>query len=142
MASIHKDIPIDAHPDHVWDAVRDFGAVHTRLAPGFVTDARRGGGWSCDRERAGEPLQRLGAGHRRWRYALPADLDRRCAAERNRTLSRRPDGSGRAGRPESVGAQGGMTAAPFLDALGRAAFRADPLARNDGYDNAGRIARI
>jgi hypothetical protein len=40
MASIHKDIPIDAHPDDVWDAVRDFGAVHTRLAPGFVTDAR------------------------------------------------------------------------------------------------------
>ena len=40
MASIHKDILIDAHPDDVWDAVRDFGAVHTRLAPGFVTDAR------------------------------------------------------------------------------------------------------
>ena len=40
MASIHKDIPIDAHPTDVWDAVRDFGAVHTRLAPGFVTDAR------------------------------------------------------------------------------------------------------
>jgi Polyketide cyclase / dehydrase and lipid transport len=40
MASIHKDIPIDAHPNDVWDAVRDFGAVHTRLAPGFVTDAR------------------------------------------------------------------------------------------------------
>jgi hypothetical protein len=40
MASIHKDIPIDAHPDDVWDAVRDFGAVHHRLAPGFVTDAR------------------------------------------------------------------------------------------------------
>ena len=43
MASIHKDIPIDARPDHVWDAVRDFGAVHTRLAPGFVTDARLDG---------------------------------------------------------------------------------------------------
>src|SRR2546429_9500536 len=40
MASIHKDIPIDAHPDEVWDAVRDFGAVHRRLAPGFVLDAR------------------------------------------------------------------------------------------------------
>jgi hypothetical protein len=40
MASIHKDIPIDANPTEVWDAVRDFGAVHTRLAPGFVTDAR------------------------------------------------------------------------------------------------------
>jgi hypothetical protein len=40
MASIHKDIPIDAHPDEVWAAVRDFGAVHQRLAPGFVLDAR------------------------------------------------------------------------------------------------------
>lgn len=40
MASIHKDIPIDAHPDDVWDAVRDFGALHTRLAPGFVREAR------------------------------------------------------------------------------------------------------
>jgi hypothetical protein len=43
MASIHKDIPIDAHPNDVWDAVRDFGAVHTRLAPGFVTDAKLDG---------------------------------------------------------------------------------------------------
>jgi hypothetical protein len=43
MASIHRDIPIDAHPDEVWAAVRDFGAVHTRLAPGFVRDARLDG---------------------------------------------------------------------------------------------------
>jgi len=43
MASIHKDIPLDAHPDDVWSAVRDFGAVHTRLAPGFVTDTRLDG---------------------------------------------------------------------------------------------------
>lgn len=43
MASIHKDIPIDAAPDQVWAAVRDFGAVHTRLAPGFVTDSRLDG---------------------------------------------------------------------------------------------------
>src|SRR4051812_24398539 len=40
MASIHKDIPIDASPADVWSAVRDFGAVHKRLAPGFVIDAR------------------------------------------------------------------------------------------------------
>jgi Polyketide cyclase / dehydrase and lipid transport len=40
MASIRKDIPIDAHPDDVWDALRDFGALHTRLVPGFVVDAR------------------------------------------------------------------------------------------------------
>ena len=43
MASIQKDIPIDAHPDDVWAAVRDFGAVHQRLVPGFVLDARLDG---------------------------------------------------------------------------------------------------
>ena len=43
MASLHKDIPIDADPDQVWAAVRDFGAVHRRLAPGFVLDARLDG---------------------------------------------------------------------------------------------------
>lgn len=43
MASIYKDIFIDAAPEHVWDALRDFGALHTRLAPGFVTDTRLDG---------------------------------------------------------------------------------------------------
>ena len=43
MASIVKDISIDADPDDVWDAVRDFGALHTRLAPGFVTDTKLDG---------------------------------------------------------------------------------------------------
>ena len=40
MASLHREIAIDAGTDAVWDAVADFGAVHRRLAPGFVTDAR------------------------------------------------------------------------------------------------------
>jgi hypothetical protein len=40
MASIRKEAVIDAGPEQVWDAVRDIGAVHTRLAPGFVTDTR------------------------------------------------------------------------------------------------------
>jgi carbon monoxide dehydrogenase subunit G len=43
MASIHKDIIIDANPNDVWDAVRDFGAVHQRLVPGFVLDSRLDG---------------------------------------------------------------------------------------------------
>ena len=43
MASIHKEFIIDASPDHVWDALRDFGALHTRLAPGFVTDTKLDG---------------------------------------------------------------------------------------------------
>jgi Polyketide cyclase / dehydrase and lipid transport len=40
MASVQKDISIDAHPDDVWDALRDFGALHTRLVPGFVVDTK------------------------------------------------------------------------------------------------------
>ena len=43
MASIHKDILIDAPAAAVWDAVRDFGALHTRLAPGFVLDTKLDG---------------------------------------------------------------------------------------------------
>lgn len=38
MASIIKQIEIDAPAAEVWDAVADFGAVHTRFAPGFVTN--------------------------------------------------------------------------------------------------------
>ncbi|MBR0812539.1 SRPBCC family protein [Bradyrhizobium diazoefficiens] len=37
MASIHNDIPLPAPARDVWDAVRDFGALHERLVPGFVT---------------------------------------------------------------------------------------------------------
>src|ERR1700730_18013259 len=43
MASIHKEIPIDASPADVWAAVRDFASPHTRLVPGFVLDARLDG---------------------------------------------------------------------------------------------------
>ncbi|MES4906192.1 MULTISPECIES: SRPBCC family protein [unclassified Streptomyces] len=38
MASIHKEFVVDATPDAVWDVLSDYGAVHERLAPGFVTD--------------------------------------------------------------------------------------------------------
>jgi uncharacterized protein YndB with AHSA1/START domain len=40
MASIHRETLIDASPDDVWDALRDVGAIHRRLAPGFVTDVK------------------------------------------------------------------------------------------------------
>jgi carbon monoxide dehydrogenase subunit G len=36
MASIRKEIPLDARAEEVWDAVRDIGALHSRLVPGFV----------------------------------------------------------------------------------------------------------
>jgi hypothetical protein len=40
VASIHREVIIDARPEAAWDALRDVGAVHKRLAPGFVTDVR------------------------------------------------------------------------------------------------------
>lgn len=40
MASIRREIEIAASPDEVWDAVRDFGALHTRLVRGFVLETR------------------------------------------------------------------------------------------------------
>ena len=40
MSSIHREVLIEAAPEEVWDALRDVGAIHTRLAPGFVTDVR------------------------------------------------------------------------------------------------------
>jgi hypothetical protein len=43
MASVRKEVVIDARPDDVWDALRDWGAVHERLVPGFVTGTRLDG---------------------------------------------------------------------------------------------------
>jgi carbon monoxide dehydrogenase subunit G len=40
MASIQRDVLIQADPVTVWDALSDVGALHRRLAPGFVTDVR------------------------------------------------------------------------------------------------------
>ena len=40
MASIRKEILIDARPETIWDAIRDVGALHERLVPGFVIDTR------------------------------------------------------------------------------------------------------
>ena len=40
MASVHREIVIARPPAEVWDALADVGALHTRLAPGFVTDCR------------------------------------------------------------------------------------------------------
>lgn len=43
MATIVKEATIETSAASVWDAVRDFAAVHTRLAPGFVMDAKMDG---------------------------------------------------------------------------------------------------
>ncbi|HEY1689500.1 MAG TPA: SRPBCC family protein [Solirubrobacteraceae bacterium] len=43
MASIRREVVIQADPDAVWDALRDWGAIHSRLVPGFVLDTRLDG---------------------------------------------------------------------------------------------------
>ena len=40
MASIRKEILLEASVENVWAAVRDVGALHHRLVPGFVVDTR------------------------------------------------------------------------------------------------------
>ena len=37
MASLRKELFLAAPAERVWSALRDFAAVHERLAPGFVT---------------------------------------------------------------------------------------------------------
>jgi carbon monoxide dehydrogenase subunit G len=43
MATIHKEILVEARPEDVWAAIRDVGAIHRRLAPGFVVDTKLDG---------------------------------------------------------------------------------------------------
>jgi len=43
MSTLIKEVRIEAPPDMVWDALRDFGAVHERLVPGFVVRSKLDG---------------------------------------------------------------------------------------------------
>jgi carbon monoxide dehydrogenase subunit G len=44
MASIYKEFTVNAPPQFAWEAIKDVGAVHVRLAQGFVTDTKLEGG--------------------------------------------------------------------------------------------------
>ncbi len=44
MATLRRQIALDAPATAVWAALRDFGAVHTRVAPGFLTDLKMDNG--------------------------------------------------------------------------------------------------
>jgi Polyketide cyclase / dehydrase and lipid transport len=43
MASIHKQITIEVAPEVAWDALADWGALHERLARGFVSNTELDG---------------------------------------------------------------------------------------------------
>lgn len=40
MGSIVKEIAVGVPAEAAWDAIRDIGALHTRLVPGFVLDTK------------------------------------------------------------------------------------------------------
>jgi carbon monoxide dehydrogenase subunit G len=40
MATLRREISLDAPVNKVWPAIRDFDHVHTRVAPGFLTAGR------------------------------------------------------------------------------------------------------
>ena len=78
MATIHIERLIDAPADFVWDRLRDYGALHTRVAPGFILDTVVEGdirtvtfdGGLVLRER----LIAIDDEHRRIVYSILADL--------------------------------------------------------------------
>jgi len=76
-AIVTKDFTIDAPPDLVWSALRDFGAVDTRLAPGFVTACRlEGTARICtfaNRSVAREELLGWDDAARRLTYTIPSE---------------------------------------------------------------------
>ena len=43
MASIRREVTVSVAAASAWDAIRDVGALHTRLVKGFVTDCRMDG---------------------------------------------------------------------------------------------------
>jgi hypothetical protein len=43
MATIRVERTIEVSPEAAWEALRDWGAVHERLVPGFVVDTRLDG---------------------------------------------------------------------------------------------------
>ena len=40
MTRIRETIAIAAPPEELWDAIADFGAIHTRVAPGMVLNTQ------------------------------------------------------------------------------------------------------
>src|SRR6187397_3032740 len=43
MATVHRETKIARSKRFVWDAIRDVGAIHRRLVPGFVVDCKLDG---------------------------------------------------------------------------------------------------
>jgi hypothetical protein len=44
MATLRREIPVASGAAPVWQKLRDFGQVHTKVAPGFLTDLKMDNG--------------------------------------------------------------------------------------------------
>jgi hypothetical protein len=77
MATIVKDVQLNAKPADVWDALADFGALHQRLVPGFVTACEFDGATRnitfANGSTAKEMLVTSDSERRRLVYAIPAN---------------------------------------------------------------------
>jgi hypothetical protein len=77
MASIRKEFHLNASVEEVWDALRDFYAVHERLAPGFLIALEREPGARVltffDGSVAREVLVSIDDEHRRLVYTIPSE---------------------------------------------------------------------
>lgn len=96
-ACVRKDFTVDASVEFVWSALRDFGALTTRLVRGFVTDCRLEGTARivtfANGSVAREELVEWNDGERRLVYTIPSAPMRwhRASAE----VSANPDGTTR-----------------------------------------------
>jgi hypothetical protein len=95
MASIRKELLVDASAEHVWDAVRDVGAVHERLGPGFLLDARMDGDARVVTFANGmvvrEPIVDIDDAARRFVYSAVGGM----STHYNASMQVFPDGDGR-----------------------------------------------
>ena len=77
MASIRKELTLPVPAAEVWEALADFYAVHTRVAPGFLTDLVVEDGARvvsfANGSVAREVLVDCDHGHRRLVYTIPSE---------------------------------------------------------------------
>lgn len=96
MASIVKEIHLNAPADEVWDALADFNNVHIRLAPGFLTGCAPDGEGArivafANGTTAKETLVSKDAARRRLVYFIAGER----VAHHNASAQIVPDGAGR-----------------------------------------------
>lgn len=77
MATIRKEFHLNVAIEEVWDALRDFYAVHERLAPGFLVALEREPGARVltffDGSVAREVLVSIDEAQRRLVYTIPSE---------------------------------------------------------------------